>query len=101
MRVEYELGDYKFEWDSEKAEINYRKHGIYFEDAALVFLDDNYIEDYDDFHSDNEDRYKIIGKVENILVVIYTERGDRSRIISARPANRNERSDYYDQFSFV
>lgn len=67
----------------------------------MVFLDENFIEDYNDFHSDDEDRYKIIGKVEKILVVIYTERGDTNRIISARLANKKGRIDYYEQFSFV
>lgn len=98
MNVFYELGEYKFVWDSEKAEKNIRKHGIYFEDAAYVFLDDNSLDDYDELHSDFEDRYKIIGKVREILVVIYTERGDRNRIISARKADKYEERDYYEQF---
>jgi len=51
-------------------------------------------------HSDFEDRYKIIGKVENILVVIYAERGDFVRIISARDAEKSEKEDYYGQFYY-
>ena len=101
LDIKFDLGDLKFIWDSEKAEKNYKKHKVKFENAALVFLDENLIEDYDDFHSDEEERYKIIGEVEKILVVIYTERGDRNRIISARFANKKEKEDYYDQFSFV
>ena len=100
MDVNYELGDYKFVWDSEKAEINYKKHKVKFEDAALVFFDENFIEDFDDLHSEDEDRIKIIGKIEKILVVIYTERCDRHRIISARFANKEEKEDYYDQFYY-
>jgi len=95
---EFEIGGLQFEWDDEKAKINVKKHGIYFEDAARVFLDKNLIDDYDFEHSDEEDRIKIIGKVEKVLVVIYTERVERFRIISARLANKKERNDYYGQF---
>ena len=98
MNVFYELGDYKFEWDSEKAEKNWQKHKVYFETAAKVFLDDNKIDEFDEFHSDFEDRNIIIGRIEKILVVIYTERGDRNRIISARLATKREQEDYYGQF---
>ena len=98
MDVNFEIDDLKFVWDSDKAEKNIKKHGIYFEDAVRVFFDDNRLDDYDEFHSDFEDRYKIIGKVREILVVIYTERGEMTRIISARKANKNEERDYYEQF---
>ena len=98
MDVNFELGDLKFIWDSEKAKINKKKHGISFEIAARVFLDENNIDDYDEFHSDEEDRIKIIGKVGKILTVIYTERNDRNRLISARPADKNEEELYYEQF---
>ena len=100
MDVNFELGDYKFVWDSEKAEKNKKKHKIHFEDAALVFFDENLIDDYDEAHSNFEDRIKIIGKVEKILVVIYTERGDRNRIISARTATKDEVNRYYEQFYY-
>ena len=100
MDVNYELGEYKFVWDSEKAKINVKKHGIYFEDAVLVFFDENFIDDYDELHSDNEDRIKVIGRVDKILTVIYTERGDRNRIISARTATKDEVNRYYEQFYY-
>lgn len=95
---EFSIEGYNFEWDDEKYKINIKKHGIYFEDAARVFLDKNAIYYYDELHSDYEDRIKIIGMVENVLTVIYTERGDVNRIISARPADKYERNDYYGQF---
>ena len=98
LTVYYELGDYKFEWDSEKAEKNWQKHRVSFETAVRVFLDDNSIDEFDEIHSDFEDRFKIVGKVGEILVVIYTERGDKNRIISARRANKSEKEDYYEQF---
>ena len=98
MDIFYELGDLKFVWDSEKAEKNYKKHNVLFKVAARVFLDEFCIDEFDEIHSENEDRYKIIGKVGKILVVIYTERGDRTRIISARLAEKSEQEDYYGQF---
>lgn len=100
MDVFYELGDLKFVWDSEKEKINWQKHKVSFRTAAEVFLDDNYFEDFDEIHSDDEERLKIIGEVEKILTVIYTERGDRNRIISARLANKQEKEDYYEQFYY-
>ena len=96
---DFEVGEYIFEWDDEKAEINKRKHKVMFSIAAKVFLDDYRIEDYDELHSDDEERRKVIGRVGKVLVVIYTERGENIRIISARTANKKEQEDYYGQFS--
>ena len=100
MDINFELGEYKFVWDSEKAEKNWKKHKIKFEDAVLVFFDENKIDEFYEIHSDFEDRYKIIGRVEDIIVVIYTERGDFTRIISARDAEKSEKEDYYEQFYY-
>ena len=61
----------EFEWDEEKAAANFRKHGIRFETAVRVFQDPNLMEDYDDDHSRKEDRYKVIGKVDQIVRGIY------------------------------
>ena len=93
--VEYQAGDLIFEWDSEKALINKRKHKISFETASNVFFDENRIEKLDDDHSDAEDRWQVLGKVDDILLVIYTDREDRTRIISARRADKSERRIYY------
>ncbi len=87
-----------FEWDEEKAAANLIKHGISFQDAILVFNDENYIEFYDAAHSVYEDRYNIIGMVEDVLFVVYTERRNRTRIISARIATPYERRLYYDRY---
>lgn len=85
-----------FEWDDEKEQINIKKHGIGFETAALVFLDDNRKEYYDEDHSTlEEDRYITIGKVKEILFVVYTDVNDITRIISARLADSEEKRDYY------
>ena len=93
--------EYVVEWDDEKNEKNFRKHGIYFEEAARIFLDKNRIDDYDEFHSDFEDRIKVIGRVRNILAVIYTERGEKYRLISARKATKKEEAEYYGQYSYL
>ena len=85
------------EWDEDKAALNLIKHGVRFETAARVFDDAYRIELYDAEHSIDEDRYNTIGMVDNILFVVYTERKNRVRLISARPANRKERSLYYDR----
>ena len=98
LNVYYELGEYKFEWDSEKAEINLKKHKIAFEDAARVFLDDYRFDDYDEIHSDDDDRIKTVGFVRNVLTVIYTERRENYRIISARRATKREEENYFGQF---
>ena len=87
-----------FEWDDEKAAINLKKHGVSFQTAALVFYDENRIEMYDSEHSLEENRYITIGMVEDVLFVVYTERKDRLRIISARLANKKERSMYYERY---
>ena len=47
LDVNFELGEYKFVWDENKNKKNFKKHGIYFEDAVRVFLDENLIDDYD------------------------------------------------------
>ena len=83
-----------FEWDDRKERINISKHGIDFSTAALVFGDDNRIEKYDDLHSISEDRYITIGEINGIaviVVVVYTERENSIRIISARLATKIEK----------
>lgn len=87
----------KFEWDENKNTINKKKHKISFETASNVFDDPHYIEMYDFEHSDEEDRYIAIGKVNEILFVVFTERTDSIRLISARYATNAERRLYYDQ----
>ena len=98
---EIEVGDYIVEWDDRKAEINKKKHKVNFETAAKVFLDDNRIDDFDEFHSDDEDRVKTIGMVGKILAVVYTERQEKYRLISARLADRDEKEKYYGQYSYL
>lgn len=86
-----------FEWDEEKNSTNKKKHGISFETASYIFKDTHYIEMYDIDHSNEEDRFIAIGMVGNILFVVFTERKERIRIISARSATEEERRLYFDQ----
>lgn len=86
-----------FEWDEEKNAVNIEKHKISFETAAHVFYDPAYIEMYDFEHSVDEDRYIAIGRVGDILFVVFTERKENIRLISARLATEAERRLYYDQ----
>ena len=79
----------KFEWDQEKNLINQKKHKISFETAAYAFQDENYIEMYDFEHSTEEDRYIAIGCVGEVLFVVFTERKENIRLISARLATES------------
>lgn len=82
----------EFEWDKQKAKSNLSKHGISFEEAQTVFDDPLYVDFYDPDHSEDEDRYIIVGESSNsrVLLVSYTERGDKIRIISARQVTKQE-----------
>ena len=92
-----------FEWDDEKERINISKHGIDFSTAALVFGDKNRIERYDSEHSADEERYITIGRINGVAIVVmvvYTEREQAIRIISARLATKREEEAYYNAESY-
>ena len=91
------IDDILVEWDDDKNKINIKKHGISFDTAALVFADDERIEYYDKLHSQNEDRYVVLGCVQGVLYVVYTMRGEAARLISARMATSTERKIYYGE----
>lgn len=86
----------KFEWDPRKAEINLRKHGISFDEAASVFLDRLALSGPDPDHSIGELRYITFGmsRLSRLLVVSHTYRPDAIRIINACRMTRNERKLY-------
>lgn len=84
-----------FEWDENKNIANKAKHGIDFETAALVFSDRRRVEFIDTIHSTDEERYITIGMAYKVLFVVYTERQDVIRMISARLATAKERRLYY------
>ena len=84
-----------FEWAQEKSRVNSEKHGVTFEEASSVFYDEYALQFFDDMHSEDEDRFFMLG-VSNklrILVVIHcvAEGGGIIRIISARKATARER----------
>ena len=86
----------EFEWDSAKARENESKHGVSFFEACEVFDDDHSSAVRDPDHSLEENRYLIFGmsKGGKYLVVSYTERGDRIRLISVRQLTPRERRAY-------
>ena len=85
-----------FEWDDAKAEANLRKHGVSFEAARLVFGDAFSLEEQDSRTGYGEERFVVTGMANGrLLVVVYTERGDQIRIISARKASKREEHGYY------
>jgi uncharacterized DUF497 family protein len=85
----------QFEWDEEKEKENFRLHGIHFETAERIFFDPIRMERHDDDSSEEEDRWQTMGFFNGVLFVVYTERGDVTRIISARIAEPAERRIYY------
>ena len=91
----------EFEWDAQKAAENVRNHGVTFDEAVSVFADPlaNIFDDPD--HSGDERRELIIGHSaeQRLLVVSFTEREPRTRIISARQTTARERKDYEENSS--
>jgi uncharacterized DUF497 family protein len=86
----------EFEWDPAKAIANLRKHKVPFPKACEVFKDDRRLERQDDLNESDEERWIVLGRVElTILSVVYTQRGERIRLISARRATRNEKRSYW------
>ena len=88
---------YSFEWDNNKNIINKAKHGVSFEEAKTVFYDEEALVEYDDLHSDVEERFRILGcsNIGNILVVVHCILKESViRIISSRKATSYERKNY-------
>jgi uncharacterized DUF497 family protein len=88
-----------FEWDPEKARNNVRKHSITFDEASTAFSDTLSLTIHDPLHSEDEERYILMGLScrNRVLTIVHTERGDKIRIISARKATKKERSYYENQ----
>lgn len=86
-----------FEWDEAKSEACFRERGFDFAYAARAFFDPERIVHADTRYSYGEERYQLMGKVEQrLLVVVYTPRHEAMRIISARKANQRETRHYED-----
>lgn len=92
------MSELRFEWDPKKAAANERKHGITFDEASTVFSDDHALLIDDPDHSDDEDRFILLGLSSNLrtLVVchVYRTAQDVVRLISARKATKKERAAY-------
>jgi hypothetical protein len=92
------MAELRFEWDHRKSSLNRNKHGITFEEAETVFLDDNALLIDDPDHSDREDRFVMLGFSIQLRVLVvchcYRRGGDVIRIISARKANPTEQRRY-------
>jgi uncharacterized DUF497 family protein len=93
------MSDIRFEWDERKNRENKRKHGVSFEEAQTVFVDENAIRYFDPDHSEDEDRFLILGMsfTLRVLVVCHCYRADDFviRIISARRADKGEQAAYW------
>jgi hypothetical protein len=87
-----------FDWDPSKAAANLKKHQVSFEEAKTVFFDDFAVQFFDEDHSEDEERFIMLGMSSNakLLVVCHCERaeGEVIRIISARKATRGESAFY-------
>ena len=90
----------KFEWDKKKDKSNSNKHGVSFEEAQTVFYDEHAIQFFDPEHSENEDRFILLGTCfkSKTLVVFhcFREEETRVRIISARKADKDEQQAYLE-----
>lgn len=87
----------EFEWDDVKAAINLTRHGVDFQDAIHAFLDPFRLELEDTRYDYGESRFRLLGEVNGVLLaVIFTEREEVIRLISARVAEPNERRIYHE-----
>lgn len=97
------MSELRFEWDQKKNKSNAKKHGVSFEEAQSTFYDEQAIVFDDPDHSDEEDRFILLGTNHklNTLVVChcYREKGIIIRIISARQATKEEEHYYWTQRS--
>ena len=86
----------QFEWDDDKAELNFADHGVSFEEAQTCFYDPEQVAFYDPEHSEEEDRELLIGHSNQgrLLIVSYTVREPLIRLISARKTTRREAKTY-------
>ncbi len=93
------MRDLRFEWDEDKNRENIKKHGVSFQEAQTVFLDENAMRFFDPDHSRDEDRFIMLGMSFKlrVLVVCHCHRKNDTviRIISARKADKHEAKDYW------
>ena len=96
------MSDLRFEWDPKKDRANQKKHGVSFQEAASVFVDERALFMADPEHSEDEDRFVLLGLSAAMRIVLvchcYREVDQVIRIISARKATRPERSQYRNRW---
>jgi len=89
----------RFEWEVRKDDANIRKHGVSFDEARTVFYDEDAIQFFDPDHSDDEDRFLLLGLSSKLQVLIvchcFRESETSVRIISARKADKSEEREYW------
>lgn len=94
------MTDIRFDWDKQKAVANKKKHGVFFEEASTVFYDEDALEFHDPEHSEDEDRFIMLGLSfkTRVLVVCHCVRASGAviRIISARRATKHEAERYWE-----
>ena len=94
----YAVGPIRFDWDDGKAAANKRKHGVSFAEAKTVFLDEEALLLADPDHSEDEERFALLGLSASFRVLVvchcYRQGDDVIRIISARKADRDEQAEY-------
>lgn len=98
------MNELRFEWDKRKEKANIKKHGVSFDEARAVFYDENAIQFFDPDHSEDEDRFILLGisfKL-RILVVCHCFRESEAvvRIISAMKADSDEENEYWSRQLF-
>lgn len=96
------MQDLRFDWDQRKNAHNQRKHGVSFEEAETVFLDDQALLLDDPDHSSREDRFILLGLSAAVRVLVvchcYRASGNVIRLISARKATATERKGYIERW---
>ena len=100
MKVTHTTPYGTFEWDSNKNVWNIQKHGIDFRDAVEVFSDERAVLRYDVAHSEEEERFLIVGMLRGVIItaIVFTDRGNITRLISARKATQEEVLDYEQNY---
>ena len=95
------MNDLRFVWDQRKARDNAKKHGVSFDEAQTVFLDESALLLGDPDHSEDEDRFLLLGVSARLRLLVvchcYRESDSEIRLIMARKAERNERDQYKER----
>ena len=93
------MDELRFEWDKKKERINIKKHGISFEEASSAFYDEKAIQFFDPDHSEDEDRFILLGISFKLRILVvcrcFRESETVVRLVSARKADRDEQQEYW------